>query len=58
MRPGPVAGTLRAAPAFLDGAHEDLRRRQTIEGSRSVTLAEWQNILTRPAAQVRTRRSG
>lgn len=47
-----VAAKLRADPALLDKARENLRRWQKIEGSPSLTLAEWENILSGSTAQV------
>ena len=47
-----VAQKLRADPALLDKARENLRRWQSTEGSPSQTLAEWENILSFPASRV------
>jgi hypothetical protein len=47
-----VAEKVRANPALLDRARENLRRWQKTDGSPSLTLAEWENILNNPASQV------
>jgi hypothetical protein len=47
-----VAEKLRADPALLDQARENLRRWQNADGSPSHTLAEWANVLHGPAAHV------
>lgn len=47
-----IAEKVRADPALLDKARENLRRWQKTEGSPSLTLAEWENILSGPAARV------
>jgi hypothetical protein len=41
-----------ADPALLDKARENLQRWQKTEGSPSLTLAEWENILSGPVVQV------
>ncbi len=47
-----VAEKVRTDPALLETARENLRRWRTIEGSPSVTLAEWETILSGSVAQV------
>jgi hypothetical protein len=47
-----VAEKLRTNPALLDRARENLHRWRKTEGSPSLTLAEWETILSGPAAQV------
>jgi len=47
-----VAEKLRADPALLAKALENLRRWQKNEGSPTLTFAEWEGILGGPAAQV------
>jgi hypothetical protein len=47
-----IAEKVRADPALLDKARENLRRWQKGEGSPSLTLVEWENILSGPVAQV------
>jgi hypothetical protein len=47
-----VAEKVRANPALLDKARQNLRRWQNTEGSPSLTLAEWENILSGPVAHV------
>ncbi len=47
-----VAEKLRADHALLDKARENLRRWQNTDGSPSLTLAEWENILSGPVSQV------
>ncbi|HSU07126.1 MAG TPA: hypothetical protein VLI93_16310 [Acetobacteraceae bacterium] len=47
-----VARKLRANPALLDEARDNLRRWQKMEGSPTLTLSEWENILGGSAAQV------
>lgn len=47
-----VAGKVREDPALLDTARENRRRWRKTEGHPSLTLAEWADILSGPAAQV------
>ena len=47
-----IAEKVRANPALLDEARANLRRAQEKEGSPSLALAEWENILSGDAAQV------
>ena len=47
-----VAEKVRAAPALLDKARENVRRWQEANGSASPALAEWAQILASPASQV------
>jgi hypothetical protein len=47
-----VAEKLRADPALLGRAMENLHRWQKTEGSPSLTFAEWEGILGGPATQV------
>ena len=47
-----VARKLRANPAVLDEARDNLRRWQKMDGSPVLTLSEWEDILSGSAAQV------
>jgi hypothetical protein len=47
-----VAAKLRANPAVLDEARDNLRRWQKMDGSPVLTLSEWENILSGTPAQV------
>jgi hypothetical protein len=47
-----VAAKLRADPALLDKARENVRRWQDSDGSPGPALAEWQQILGGPIDQV------
>ncbi len=47
-----VAEKVRAAPALLDKARENLRRWQEAGAGASPALAEWAQILAAPAGQV------
>jgi hypothetical protein len=49
---GLVARKLLADSSLLDKARENLRRWQRIEGSPSLTLSEWEKILSGPVAQI------
>ena len=46
-----VVEKVRAAPALLDKARENVRRWQEANGSASPALAEWAQILASPASQ-------
>jgi hypothetical protein len=47
-----LAEKVRVDPALLDKARDNLRRWRKTEGNPSLTLAEWEKILSGPAAQV------
>src|ERR1700722_2561896 len=47
-----VAEKVRADPALLDKARENVRRWQEANGSASPALAEWAQILASPASRV------
>lgn len=47
-----VAWKVLADPALLDQARETMRRWQTMEGSPSLALSEWESILSGPVDQV------
>ncbi|MGQ0445692.1 MAG: hypothetical protein ACT4O2_11355 [Beijerinckiaceae bacterium] len=47
-----VAKKVQADPDLLEKARENLRRWRKAEGSPSLTLAEWENVLSGPVAQV------
>ena len=47
-----IARKLLADPALLDKARENVRRWQKTEGSPSLTLSEWENILSEPVDQI------
>jgi hypothetical protein len=47
-----IADKVRANPALLDDARANLRRAREMEGSPSLTLAEWEDILRGDAARV------
>lgn len=47
-----VAAKLRANPAILDEARDNLRRWQTMDGSPAPALSEWESILSTPPDQV------
>ena len=47
-----IARKLRANPGLLDEARDNLGRWQKMEGSPTLTLSEWDDILSGSAAQV------
>lgn len=47
-----VARKVLADPALLDRARENVRRWQKTDGSPSLALSEWENILAGPVDQV------
>jgi hypothetical protein len=47
-----IAKKLRADPALLDKARETVRRWQKTEGSPTLALSEWENILSGPVTEV------
>ena len=47
-----IAAKVRADPALLDKARENVRRWQESEGSAKLALAEWEEILGGSVAQV------
>jgi hypothetical protein len=47
-----VARKLRAIPALLDEARDNLRRWQKMKGSPMLTLSEWEDILNGSASRV------
>ncbi|HTV32721.1 MAG TPA: hypothetical protein VME69_06415 [Methylocella sp.] len=47
-----VAQKVQAAPALLDKARQNIRRWQQANGSPSLALAEWEQILGSPVDQV------
>jgi hypothetical protein len=47
-----VAEKVKAAPALLDKARENVRRWQEASGTASPALAEWSQILAAPLSQI------